>query len=126
MRQRLISGCMGFSLSYFITGNSCFMFSFLFTIIILYTFMVFLARCAFAFCVSVGFEEFVKKECDLIVDKISVEYNIWTNEITIRRDLIASFSTSKDKIEYAFRRVCTTYFFWDLYFHIYPLKIKFV
>lgn len=58
-------------------------------------------------------------------ENIIFTYNFWVNRIIIERNLSAKLSTDSDKIESLLKTFFNYILGWDIFYHIYPLSIKF-
>lgn len=56
---------------------------------------------------------------------LSIEYNMWSNIITVSRDMKTVICTDKDLIVSLCKKYINIFLFWDIFFHAYPLQIIF-
>jgi hypothetical protein len=66
------------------------------------------------------------KRYGLTLGNINMEYNVWKNVMTIRRDMKGRLVTSSDEIDLNCKRLFYRYLFWDILYMIHPVKIIYV
>lgn len=97
---------------------------FVLTLISLYLFSVFSFRCLVCW-LTISEVDFFLKKSKLSLENFSIEYNLWYNSIVIRRDIVGKIVTDKTVIIAVCRRRLNTLLFWDIFYHIHPIKITF-
>ncbi|VBB17914.1 hypothetical protein YASMINEVIRUS_377 [Yasminevirus sp. GU-2018] len=103
-------------------------------LLMLYSIIVFVARCIVAFCVNTTTPtDFANVYNGPDVSRVSgkdldihFDYNIFTNTVTVTRSMGTVIKTDKDRIQFLIKKTTSIVFFWDIFNHVSPLKVVFV
>lgn len=99
---------------------------FIISVSILYSIAMLGCRIFICWLIHDSFSIGYAKRYGLTLENISMEYNIWNNVMTIKRDIAGKLSTSKDDIDTRCKKIFYNYLFWDVLYHAHPIKIMYI
>lgn len=67
-------------------------------------------------------DTYAKKHVDSV---LSIEYNVWSNVVTVSRDMKTVICTDKDIIKFLCKKYFNVFLCWDIFYHAVPLRIVF-
>lgn len=101
---------------------------------LIYIVIVFVARCLANYMINfIDVNDYVRSvhpkhnelNKQIVAGILSIEYNAWTNVVTVYRDKKTRMATKKYIIKFLCKKYFNTVLCWDVFYYMYPLQIDF-